>query len=153
MRVDAWLPRAARLHPERLAVNELTYAELLTAAREGAWALAARGVRAGDRVAVAMPGGVHFAVALHATWLLGAVVVPHDLRLPAEERPPADHVVDWLERTVAEGAPLPERHDLGAPALGLQTSGTACRSSCARPSAPRTPSSTGAGTRPARSGS
>lgn len=124
MLVEAWLPRAARAHPERRAVDEVAYAELLRAAREGAWALSARGVRPGDRVALAMVPGVHFVMALHACWLLGAVVVPHDLRLTVSQRPPADHVVERLERTVTGGPPLLGTHDLGAPALGLQTSGT-----------------------------
>ena len=47
MLVDAWLPRAARAHPERRALNGLDYAELFVAAREAAAALAARGRRAG----------------------------------------------------------------------------------------------------------
>jgi len=36
MLVEAWLPRAARAHPERPAVNGMPYAELLGAAREAA---------------------------------------------------------------------------------------------------------------------
>ncbi len=124
MLVDAWLPRAARTHPERPAVNELTYAELLAHAREAAAALAARGVGPGQRVALALPPGTTFVVALHAVWLLGAVVVPHDLRLTPGERPPADHLVEHLERAPAEERALAAAHDLDAPALGLQTSGT-----------------------------
>ncbi len=124
MLVDAWLPRAARAHPERAAVNDMRYAEMLVAARESAAALAARGVEPGDRVALALPPGTDFVVALHATWLLGAVAVPHDLRLTPTERPPADHVVERLERAPAAGTALLATHDLEAPALGLQTSGT-----------------------------
>jgi o-succinylbenzoate---CoA ligase len=124
MRVDAWLPRAARSHPARPAVNELTYAALLAAATEAAAGLAARGVRAGDRVALALPPGTDFVIALHASWLLGAVVVPHDLRLTPAERPPADHVVDALPHAPAAPPPLVLHHDLDAPALALQTSGT-----------------------------
>ncbi len=124
MLVDAWLPRAARAHPERPAVNGMAYAELLGAAREVAAALAARGVRSGDRVALALAPGTDFVVALHAAWLLGAVVVPHDLRLTPAERPPADHVVEHVERAPVDAAALGATHDLEAPALGLQTSGT-----------------------------
>ncbi|MCW3011304.1 MAG: 2-succinylbenzoate--CoA ligase [Solirubrobacterales bacterium] len=124
MLVDAWLPRAARAHPERPAVNGMPYAELLGVAREAAAGLAARGVRVGDRVALALPPGTDFVVALHASWLLGAVVVPHDLRLTPEERPPADHVVERLERAPVNGTSLAATHDLGAPAFLLQTSGT-----------------------------
>ncbi len=140
MLVEAWLPRAARAHPGRPAVNGMPYAELLVAAREAAAALAERGVRPGDRVALALAPGTDFVVALHAVWRLGAVAVPHDLRLTAAERPAADHVVERLERaaggapgaTHGPGAPpltgvpgVPaDTHDLDAPALGLQTSGT-----------------------------
>ncbi len=124
MLVDAWLPRAARAHPERPAVNGMPYAELFGAAREAAAALAARGVAPGDRVALALPPGTDFVVALHATWLLGAVVVPHDLRLTPAERPSADHLVERLERVPVNGTSLTATHDLDAPALGLQTSGT-----------------------------
>ncbi len=124
MLVDAWLPRAARAHPERAAVNGLSYAELLRAARESSAALAARGVGPGDRVALAMAAGPDFVVALHATWLLGAVVVPHDLRLTPPERPPVDHVVECLERASTGPGALAATHDLDAPALVLQTSGT-----------------------------
>jgi len=124
MLVDAWLPRAARAHPERAAVNDMPYAELLGAAREAAAALAARGVKPGDRVALALAPGTDFVVALHATWLLGAVVVPHDLRLTPPERPPADHVVEHLERAPVAGTALLATHNLEVPALGLQTSGT-----------------------------
>lgn len=137
MLVEAWLPRAARTHPERPAVNGMPYAELLRAAREAAAALAARGVGPGDRVALALAPGTDFVVALHAAWLLGAVVVPHDLRLTAAERPPAGHVIERVERADAGSGDSSDpgaltsgpdaradTHDLDAPALGLQTSGT-----------------------------
>jgi O-succinylbenzoic acid--CoA ligase len=45
-----------------------------------------RGVRPGDRVAIALPAGLDFAYALHACLLLGAAAVPVDLRLRADER-------------------------------------------------------------------
>ena len=120
--LEAWLPRAAAAHPDRLAVNATTYAELHAAARRAAGGLAAAGVRPGDRVGLALPPGEPFVTLLHAIWGLGAVAVPHDLRLGEHERPPVDHVAD----TLPDGPP----HDLAtsvdgdAPALGLQTSGT-----------------------------
>src|SRR5437773_10843728 len=80
MRVEAWLRRAARRRPERAAVNALTYAALDEAASAGARDLHARGGRPGDRVAIALPPGEGFAVALHAGWRLGASAVPVDLR-------------------------------------------------------------------------
>jgi len=49
-------------------------------------ALRARGVAAGDRVALVLPPGLAFARALHACLLLGAVVVPVDVRLGSAER-------------------------------------------------------------------
>ena len=44
------------------------------------------GVRAGDRVALALPAVEDFVVALHGCLLAGAVAVPVDLRLTEEER-------------------------------------------------------------------
>jgi O-succinylbenzoic acid--CoA ligase len=88
--MDAWLARAARAHPERLAIetvaDQLTYAELEQRARAAAGALGERGVSRGDRVALALGAGVDFAVALHGCLLLGAVAVPIDLRLSDAER-------------------------------------------------------------------
>src|SRR5215218_6110117 len=60
--VDAWLPRAAAARPGVPAVNALRYADLLAAADAGARRLAPRGVRAGARVALALPAGEAFAV-------------------------------------------------------------------------------------------
>jgi O-succinylbenzoic acid--CoA ligase len=126
--VDAWLPRAASAHPDRAAVGDLRYADLLAAARAGAADLAGRGVRSGDRVAIRLRAGEAFAIALHATLLLGAVAVPIDTRLGGAEAAiqAAGSVVTVatpLER--ARGAAtLPERHDLDAPAIVVHTSGT-----------------------------
>ncbi|HTR89834.1 MAG TPA: AMP-binding protein, partial [Solirubrobacteraceae bacterium] len=90
MHVEAWLPRAARLRARWPAIEtprgSLSYAELHDAARAGACELAARGAERGARVAIVLPGGLPFAVALHACMLLGAVAVPVDVRLAAGER-------------------------------------------------------------------
>src|ERR1700722_2154916 len=90
MLVEAWLTRAAASAPAATALRTPTgscsYAELLGRAREDATELRARGVRPGDRVAIALPAGLDFAYALHACLLLGAAAVPVDLRLRAEER-------------------------------------------------------------------
>jgi len=100
MQVEAWLARAARTAPAAIAVEtphaRLTYAELWGAARRGAAELAERGAGRGERVAIALPAGVDFAVALHACLLLGAVAVPVDLRLTQGER----------ARTIARAAVL-----------------------------------------------
>ena len=88
--MQPWVIRAAAMRPERLAVvddhERLTYAELEARARRAAGALAQRGVKQGDHVALALPAGAHFCAALHACLLLGAVAVPIDLRLAGEER-------------------------------------------------------------------
>jgi o-succinylbenzoate---CoA ligase len=128
MRVDAWLPRAARAHPARPALNDMTYRELDAAADRAARVLAARGAGPGCRVALALPPGAAFAVALHATQRLGALAVPIDLRLTADERPAGDVTVD--EQHPLEGgaelppAPAPAGHELGRPAILVHTSGT-----------------------------
>jgi O-succinylbenzoic acid--CoA ligase len=90
MQVEAWLRRAARTAPTVTALQapdaQLSYAELERAASAGALELRERGVRTGERVAIALPPGVAFAQALHACFLLGAVAVPVDLRLTRSER-------------------------------------------------------------------
>jgi O-succinylbenzoic acid--CoA ligase len=90
MVVEAWLQRAATSAPAATALQTPTgncsYAELLARAQAGAAELAARGAWPGGRVAIALPAGLDFAYALHACLLLGAAVVPVDLRLRAEER-------------------------------------------------------------------
>lgn len=122
--VDAWLPRAARAHPDRQAVNGLTYGGLHAAALRTAAGL--DGVAAGERVAIALPPGEDFAVALHAIWLRGAVAVPHDLRLTDAERPAADHVIGAgpLPSAGLAGFVPAAQHDLTATAAIIQTSGT-----------------------------
>jgi O-succinylbenzoic acid--CoA ligase len=90
MQVEAWLQRAARSAPTLTALAtpdaQMSYAELLGAARSGAEELAERGARAGERVAIALEPGIEFAVALHACFQLGTVAVPIDLRLIPSER-------------------------------------------------------------------
>ncbi len=90
MQVEAWLPRAAALHPHREAVvtprGTWTYAELLSVAQWGAQWLAGRGAARGERVAIALPPGLGFVQALHACLLLGAIAVPVDPRLGDAER-------------------------------------------------------------------
>ncbi len=133
MLVDAWLPRAAAAAPARVAVQtpggSWTYHELLAAACDASGRLARRGVGAGDQVAIALPPGLAFAQVLHASLLLGAVVVPVDPRLGAAERAVitegAALVVDEpLEAAHAAAAIATVRHDLDATALIVHTSGT-----------------------------
>jgi O-succinylbenzoic acid--CoA ligase len=147
MVVEGWLARAAAAQPARTAVQtpagSWSYAELLVHARAGAAELSARGARAGERVAIALPGGLGFAQALHACLLLGAVAVPLDTRLTERERAElaagATVLVDDSLRLAGarrpagmSRAPAGERsgHDLDATAVLLHTSGT---SSAPRP--------------------
>ncbi len=134
MLIDAWLPRATSARPQRVALEDehgsLTYAELLAVASAGAAELARDGVQQGDRVAIALPGGIEFACALHATLLAGAVAVPVDLRLGDAERA---QIIAGTKRVIAEplgrsGAPAGSRrpfvHELDAVAAVIHTSGT-----------------------------
>jgi o-succinylbenzoate---CoA ligase len=90
MQVESWLVRAAAIAPSKAAIEapegRLSYAQLLAAARADAQALRGRGVKRGERVAIALPAGMTFASALHACLLLGAIAVPVDLRLKEDER-------------------------------------------------------------------
>jgi O-succinylbenzoic acid--CoA ligase len=148
MTVEPWLSRAARRRPDTVAViaadGAPTYAELDAAAARAAAALAARGVGPGDRVALALPARLPFVEALHGCLRLGAVAVPVDLRLSAEEQalrtagcalvvdePLADGAAVALLAEGAAVAPLadaaavaPRRYDLDAPAVVIHTSGT-----------------------------
>jgi o-succinylbenzoate---CoA ligase len=99
---DSPLATNARRRPDADAIvapgERVSWRELHARAGAGAADLAARGVRHGDRVAIALPAGIHFAVALHACLERGAVAMPVDLRLGEEERAArlvnAAHVVD-----------------------------------------------------------
>jgi O-succinylbenzoic acid--CoA ligase len=119
MEVEPWLPRAARRRPHARALGTLTYAELDERVRRAAGAL---GARPGDRVAIALPPGREFAVALHACLIAGAVAVPVDLRLPDPPLAGATTVVDEPLGDGAAARPLP--HDLDAAAIVVHTSGT-----------------------------
>lgn len=88
--MDHWLAVAASMHPDRAAVIDddvtVTYGELRDRAAAVSSGLKDRGVRAGDRVALAVPAGAEFVAALHGCWFAGAVAVPIDLRLSASEQ-------------------------------------------------------------------
>jgi O-succinylbenzoic acid--CoA ligase len=132
MEIEAWLTRAARRAPERSAIETpegaWSYAELLAGAEAGAQQLADLGAGPGGEVAIALPPGLAFAQALHACLLLGAVAVPVDLRLAAEERARIEAgamvvVSEPLERVPSGNVATPT-HDLDATALIVHTSGT-----------------------------
>src|SRR5215211_3767716 len=109
MEVEPWLPRAARRRPQARALGTLTYAELDERVRRAAGAL---GVKRGDRVAIALPPGPEFAIALHACLISGATAVPVDLRHP---RPPLAGATTVVDTPLGDAAPLrPLPHDLNA---------------------------------------
>jgi O-succinylbenzoic acid--CoA ligase len=123
--VEAWLSRAVRTRPERVAVNEMSYAEL--AALTDAWARALD-IAPGEPVGIHMPPGEDFAIALHAIWRRGGVAVPMDVRDPSPPDAGARVVL-----TAPPGAsnvitaPLLDTHDLDAPAAIIHTSGSTGR--------------------------
>src|SRR4051794_23292228 len=124
MQVEAWLTRAVRTRPGRGAVHGMTYSELDAAASAVAGPWHALGMRAGEPVALALPPGADFVVALHACWRLGCAVVPLDLRAPDPPRAGAEHTVHELPRRRDLRAPLLDTHDLDAVAAILHTSGS-----------------------------
>jgi O-succinylbenzoic acid--CoA ligase len=76
-------PRAPALVVGARAID---HAELAERAARCAGALAARGLRPGDRVAVTATATEEAVVAIHAVWHLGATLVPLHPRLTAVER-------------------------------------------------------------------
>jgi O-succinylbenzoic acid--CoA ligase len=121
-----WLEQAAGLRPGLIAVEAddgaLTYAELLARASAGAASLGAA-----ERVAIALPPGLDFAVALHACLLAGAAAVPVDLREPSPRLAGASVVIDApLDGGQRGGTSAPPRAagSARAPALVVHTSGT-----------------------------
>ncbi|MGN6190431.1 MAG: o-succinylbenzoate--CoA ligase [Conexibacter sp.] len=134
MDLDPWLPRAAALRPDHPAVidadgSATTYADLHRQALDAAAVLQAKGVATGDRVALALPAGVPFLAAFHATLMLGATVVPIDLRLsPSEQERRAAGakalVTEPLRRGREPDAQPLDRLDADSPATLVHTSGT-----------------------------
>jgi o-succinylbenzoate---CoA ligase len=129
--VEPWLERAAALRPERVAVEApdgtRTYRELLDAARVVAAALAARGVRRGDRVALALSPGAAFVEALHGCLLAGAAAMPVDPRLSDAERAVlARGAATTIDGPLEPAPPLSPAAvpDLDDAALVVHTSGT-----------------------------
>jgi long-chain acyl-CoA synthetase len=84
-----WVSDRAASHPDAPAIKQgdvvLRYAELDDAAARLASLLAARGVQAGDRVAMIMPNVAYFPIVYYAILRLGAIVVPMNPLLKAGE--------------------------------------------------------------------
>jgi O-succinylbenzoic acid--CoA ligase len=131
--MEPWLTRAARTHPDRVALRtadgaQTTYAELHASACAVAGALHAQRVAPGDHVALALPSA-ELVVALHACLLLGVVAVPIDLRLTeAEQALRTAHASLILDELPAapDGAPPrgPRTVNPDATATLMFTSGT-----------------------------
>ena len=90
MRTTDFLDRAVDLYSDVTGVvahdgTEYTYAELDARVNRLANALAARGIERGDRVALLAPNTHYFIETLYATNKLGAVFVPMNYRLTADE--------------------------------------------------------------------
>jgi acyl-CoA synthetase (AMP-forming)/AMP-acid ligase II len=87
--VGGLLLDAARRWPDADALVEgdavLSHAQAAVAARRVARRLLARGVRPGDRVALALPNGWRYAVAYSGVQLAGAAAVPVNTRFAAPE--------------------------------------------------------------------
>src|SRR4051794_34382043 len=110
VRISVWVSIGAPT-----IVGVLSAAEVAEAAAIKARQLAGLGVRAGDRVAVALPPGLEFAALLHAMPLLGSVLVPVNTRDP-QQRVDAELFVD--APLAGPEADLPPRVRGDAPPLG-----------------------------------
>jgi O-succinylbenzoic acid--CoA ligase len=116
--------RAPDVWGERVAVETssgvLDYSALGALSRAGAREL---GVGAGERVAIALPPGREFTIALHACFAAGALAVPVDLREPPERWPAAAALVD--RPLVCGGRQVePRVQNVDDVAVVLRTSGT-----------------------------
>lgn len=99
------LDESAREHPDAAALEffgrTTAYRDLHVQVQRVAAGLAARGVRAGDRVAIVLPNCPQHIVAFYAVLRLGAVVVEHNPLYTAEELRTqfrdhgARHVIAW----------------------------------------------------------
>lgn len=126
-----WIHLAAAKHPDRVAIEgperNLTYAELARAAIAAAAALAQLEPEPGARVAIALPPGEDFVIALHGCLLNGHPAVPIDLRLSESERAQrltgaAVVVSEPLFGAGASGTPSVSGRD--PPVAVMHTSGT-----------------------------
>ena len=137
MLLDNWLAQRAETCPDRTALiagaRAMDYATLEAEAVSAARRLAGKGVRRDSVVAITMPAGIEFAVALHALIKLGAIAVPLDPGLGGAERRRAmgegQPALTLSSAEDLEGAeadlPLLGEIDLAATCTRVLTSGTA----------------------------
>jgi long-chain acyl-CoA synthetase len=78
--VPARVAAVAERHPERIAIvaddRRIRYREFWNEARAFAIALRARGLQAGERVAILLPNRIEAAVACYGCWLAGGIAAP-----------------------------------------------------------------------------
>src|SRR5262245_16489908 len=132
--VAALIEEVARARAARPALvwpgGSLTWEELDRRAARCAGAFAARGVRPGDRIALALGNGWEFAVAFLAGLRLGATVAPINPRLTQHELAgiPRDLAPPFTVTAVPEGGEeRRSRSGADTPALILYTSGSTGR--------------------------
>src|SRR5689334_22460249 len=120
MFIAGLLPRVATAVPLSVALKQgtrtLRYAELWGAASRLARALAARGVKRGDRVALLGHPGIDLVVAEHAAVALGAIPVgayavlaPPEIHDVIRDAAPAAIVFDPAFENVLDCLPASER--------------------------------------------
>ena len=87
--VDLFLRRASQLYPDKTAVvdgaRRFTYGELQARVNRFSHALLGLGVGRGDRVCILSPNSHFFLESFYATSQIGAVLVPLNYRLVAED--------------------------------------------------------------------
>lgn len=119
--VAAVLAESAAQHPDRPAVicaeQTLTYRQLWFEARRHAAVLSARGVRAGDTVALLLANSPRFPMAYFGALALGATVVPVHGLLKAEE-------IEYVLRDCAATVLVCDDALLGEGGKGAETAGT-----------------------------
>lgn len=96
MNISNWLARAAQLSPDRPALflgpdPVADYGQFHAAALRLAGALAARGIRPGDRVALFMKNVPDYLIAQYGAWYAGAAIVPINAKLHPRE---ADFILE-----------------------------------------------------------
>lgn len=109
MKPETWLDIHAAHAADRPALlcdgKSFDYGQLRNEAREVASGLSRAGVKAGDRVGVALAAGCDYALLVHALLILGATLCPLDPRDPSE-RGGLDHLFagdDPIPRADAAG--------------------------------------------------
>jgi O-succinylbenzoic acid--CoA ligase len=121
-----WVHLARAKHPDRIAVEgperSLTYAELAVAAMAAASRLQQLGAR--ERVALALPPGEDFVIALHGCVLAGVAAVPIDLRLGEQERARRLAGAELVVSEPLTGSGRPRPFAGGRPLAVMHTSGT-----------------------------